>query len=433
VVTPAPAAALSLELATARLIVGQTTQATATPRDGRGAVLAGRAVAFATSDTAVATVSPAGVVTATGPGTASVVATVEGVSAAAALTVAPAAVATVTLAPESPTILINRSTRVVATARDADGRVLPGRAVTYASSDPAFVAAVDAAGVVTGRGPGSATITATVDGQSGSTTVTVEQDMTPPTLASLAFTPAPVHVTAADGVVEAAARLVDAGYGAGFVALTAYGPAGPAGPSVSCRQFLGATVAPAPSATLRCALSVPRGSPPGTWTVGSVMIGDAASNTAVLTTADLVAAGVTSTFTVENNDWPDTAPPSLLSFALAPNAVDVRSGPRDVVLMFRLRDAGSGVQSAGATVEGPQGSSGAATCTATRLLGTAGEADYRCAVTIPQGSAHGTWTVRAVTAADAAGNVRTVRTADLTAAGYPSTFTVADPAGPPGP
>lgn len=67
--------------------VGQTAPLTATALDGGGSPVAGVLVEWETSNAAVASVSPAGVVTAVGPGTATITASAEGASGTATVTV----------------------------------------------------------------------------------------------------------------------------------------------------------------------------------------------------------------------------------------------------------------------------------------------------------------------------------------------------------
>jgi hypothetical protein len=85
--TITPVASVAVALASSTLSPGQTTQATATTRDASGNVLTGRAIAWSTNNTAVATVSSAGLVTAVASGSALIVATSEGKSGSASLTV----------------------------------------------------------------------------------------------------------------------------------------------------------------------------------------------------------------------------------------------------------------------------------------------------------------------------------------------------------
>jgi uncharacterized protein YjdB len=95
------------------------------------------------------------------------------VSATTAGTIAPAApVASVTVGPASASVVIGGTQAFTATLRDASGSVLTGRVVTWASN-ALTVATVSGSGVATGLLVGTATITASSEGQSGSATLTV--------------------------------------------------------------------------------------------------------------------------------------------------------------------------------------------------------------------------------------------------------------------
>ena len=69
-------------------------------------------------------------------------------------------------------MLEGATVQLVATATRASGAVATGETTTWASDDEA-VATVDQNGLVTGVGPGTATITATIGGVDGSEMVTV--------------------------------------------------------------------------------------------------------------------------------------------------------------------------------------------------------------------------------------------------------------------
>jgi hypothetical protein len=81
-------------------------------------------------------------------------------------------VASVTLSPTSPTITVGQQKLITATPRDAAGNPLGGLAVAWTTS-AATVATLDAGGTVTGVAAGSAMVTASVRGISGSAVVTV--------------------------------------------------------------------------------------------------------------------------------------------------------------------------------------------------------------------------------------------------------------------
>jgi uncharacterized protein YjdB len=161
-VTPAP---LSMS-------VGQTTQLAATLKDASGNVLNGRAVTWSSSNAGVATVSSSGLVTGVAAGPTTITAASEGKSGTAAVTISNVAVGSVVVQPQGPTIMQGANVQLSATVRDVNGVVVTDRVVTWTTSS-APVATVSASGVVTGVGSGSVTITATSEGKSGTTSVTV--------------------------------------------------------------------------------------------------------------------------------------------------------------------------------------------------------------------------------------------------------------------
>lgn len=91
-------------------------------------------------------------------------------------------VTTVSVSPSSATLEALGATRQFeATARDQDGSVLSGTSFDWSSSSPS-VATVSATGLATAAGEGSADITATADGVSGSASLTVDLPAEPSAL-----------------------------------------------------------------------------------------------------------------------------------------------------------------------------------------------------------------------------------------------------------
>jgi hypothetical protein len=87
-------------------------------------------------------------------------------------------VATVSVTPANVSLLLLGDTvRVTAAARDSRGNALAGETFTWASSDVG-IATVNAAGLVTAIGNGTATVTATTAGVVGSASVTVQAPTT---------------------------------------------------------------------------------------------------------------------------------------------------------------------------------------------------------------------------------------------------------------
>src|SRR5437868_8083950 len=170
-VSPIPVASVSVTLADGTITDAQTTQATATALDANGNVLSGRTIVWTSDNTLVATVSPSGVVTAIGAGSARIRASTGGQAGTTALTVIPS-VAAVVLSPSPANVVIGSTLRLTAETRDANGAVLSGRSVSW-SSAASSIASVSASGVVTAISIGDATITATSEGKSGTSAITV--------------------------------------------------------------------------------------------------------------------------------------------------------------------------------------------------------------------------------------------------------------------
>jgi uncharacterized protein YjdB len=183
-VQPVPISSIVLAPATATVIVGQSLQLTATPRDSVGNALMGRALAWTSSSPTVASVSSTGLVTALSRGTATITVTSEGVGATARLTIALVPVDTITVSPATATLAAGRTLQLTARAVDSAGNVLAGRELEWRTDQPS-IATVNEQGVVTGITAGRASISATVDGKVGTAVVTV----TPVPVASLSISP----------------------------------------------------------------------------------------------------------------------------------------------------------------------------------------------------------------------------------------------------
>ncbi|MGH6693460.1 MAG: Ig-like domain-containing protein, partial [Gammaproteobacteria bacterium] len=116
------------------------------------------------------------------------------------------AVVSVDVTPSSANVAVGGTVQLTATAKNAEGEPLPGGTFTWLTDAPA-VATVSAAGLVTGVGAGSATITATSEGKSGTASVTVTANTAP--VASVEVTPASASVPVG-GTVQLTATTRDA-------------------------------------------------------------------------------------------------------------------------------------------------------------------------------------------------------------------------------
>jgi YVTN family beta-propeller protein len=177
--------------------IGQTVQLSVTAADsaGHSITVTGSAVTWSSSNTAAATVSATGLVTATGNGNSTISATVAGVMGTATVSVAQV-VTSVAVTPGASTLVsLGATAQLTGTPQDANGNPVPGQTVIWSSSNNG-IATVSPAGLVTAvANGGPVTITATVGTLSGTATATVAQavatvGVTPPitTLASLGST-----------------------------------------------------------------------------------------------------------------------------------------------------------------------------------------------------------------------------------------------------
>ena len=184
--------------------LGATVQLAAQVLDQNGQPMSGTPVSWTSSDASVATVNDSGLVTAAGNGTATITASAGGVSGTAAVTVSQE-VGAVTVAPAADTLVAFGDTvRLSADAFDANGHAVEGAEFAWASSDT-LVATVDASGLVTAAGNGTATITATAGSVSGTAEVTVSQEV-----GAVTVTPAADTLVAFGDTVRLSAEAFDA-------------------------------------------------------------------------------------------------------------------------------------------------------------------------------------------------------------------------------
>jgi len=188
---------------TASVVVGSSIPLQASLRDASGQVLSGPAVVWSVQDTTIASVSPAGVVTARAVGSTQIAASANGKSGLASLAVVPVPVASVSVTPARVDLAPGAHSALAAVAYDASGKALDGRAIVWASSNT-NVATVDATGTLTAVAAGTATITATSEGISGTATVSVAV----PAIANVRVQPRGATVQQG-GTVQLAATITD--------------------------------------------------------------------------------------------------------------------------------------------------------------------------------------------------------------------------------
>ena len=159
-VSSVPVASVQVTPGTVNLIVGGTQQMATTVRDSVGTAITGRVVNWTSSNTAVATISATGLVTAVTVGTATLTASVDGAIGTALLAVGPlpAGISRLTLSSTSQSLAVGQTRAVAPLVTQPTGA--PAATVTYGTTTPG-VATVSSAGVITAVAPGTAVITAT--------------------------------------------------------------------------------------------------------------------------------------------------------------------------------------------------------------------------------------------------------------------------------
>jgi uncharacterized protein YjdB len=152
--------------------LGSSRQLAANVLDGSGNAIAGRIVTWSSSNSAIATVSVSGLVSAVALGRATITAAVEGKQGTATVDVVDP-VATVRITPlVPPTLRVGGKVQLSATGLNAAGQPLTGRPVNWTSTNP-NVATVSSSGEVTALGVGTSTIIAEIDQRQGQVGVTV--------------------------------------------------------------------------------------------------------------------------------------------------------------------------------------------------------------------------------------------------------------------
>ena len=175
----------------ATIPIGSTRALTVAVSDKNGLALAGRTVAFSSSNPNIATVNASGVVVGVSIGRAIINAEAiqDQVSGTATVDVVQAPVASVSISPAgSQTVFQGLTLQLSATLRDGNNppNILTGRPVSWTTSNPS-VATVSSTGVVTGLALGNAQITAESEGVTSSVSVTV----LPRPVATVDLTPNP--------------------------------------------------------------------------------------------------------------------------------------------------------------------------------------------------------------------------------------------------
>ena len=154
--------------------VNATTTVIGTAFDCDGNSIRGKTIKFSGTNPTVASVTDAGVIVGLTVGTAVITASANGKTADANVTVTPEKVSTVTVTPTTRTLRRSNSLQMSALGKNNQGVVINGITFQWASSNSSL-ASVDNTGRVLALAPGIVTISATSDGQTGTSLLTITE------------------------------------------------------------------------------------------------------------------------------------------------------------------------------------------------------------------------------------------------------------------
>jgi ribosomal protein L24E len=253
-------------------------------------------------------------------------------------------------------------------------------------------------------------------------------DLNAPELAALSVAPASVDTSLNGATLSIAARVIDDRSGVSDgndVAASQVVMRGPTGTHEVRATLDGAhrSAGDALDATFSVAVSLPRWSEQGTWTVASVVLIDEVGNRRVVQAPDV-------TFTQVGIG--DIVRPQARTFAMGASAVDVRNTSATIAMSARLTDDRSGVADGVTTAASellfvsPSGREQVIVAfgVSQRVSGTAIDGTYSATARIAAHAEGGTWRLQQAWISDRARNAASLNAADWSALGFASTFSV---------
>ncbi|MGA7755843.1 MAG: Ig-like domain-containing protein [Candidatus Sulfotelmatobacter sp.] len=175
--------------------VGQKVKFSAAAKDAAGNPIDAKVSVWFAAPFDLAGADESGEVTFHAPGAVTVGAVIAGKTGYATVNVANSKISALEIEPLTRAIVTGSAEKLTAVARTSNGNPRADAAIKWTSDKPS-IASVDAAGLVTGVAPGSATIKATADGANGSVKVQVVRDAA----RKLAITPATADARTGDVV-----------------------------------------------------------------------------------------------------------------------------------------------------------------------------------------------------------------------------------------
>jgi hypothetical protein len=277
------------------------------------------------------------------------------------------------------------------------------------------------------------------------TVINSNQDTLPPTLISASFSPGAIDVSSNDVNVTVTLQITDNLSGTDFSRFIDFSVVlmPPTPSTVTARQYISSgsfsLVAGTPNnGTWQAVKKMPRYSPSGPWRLQSVSLRDAATNQIFLNSAQLVAAGINPTLTV--NSLPsDVSNPALTGLSFSPSLFNTSLGSQTVTITLSASDDLSGVDFSPTTpnlafaqfvLTSPSGGQNVIVnpfIAPTLVGGNSLAGTWQMTALWPQFSEEGTWRVSTFVVKDAVANQVMYTQSMLVAMGLPNTIVVTKP------
>ena len=256
-----------------------------------------------------------------------------------------------------------------------------------------------------------------------------------PQLVSLSMSPSSVNTSLSSQVVTVRARITDdlagnagAGYSSSPSQVRFMSPSGGqfVDAMLSASELISGTTT---DGVYEYQMTVPRLAESGVWTISSFLLVDQVGNLRWRTAAELSGAGFPTTFAQTGQG--DTQAPQLVSLSMSPSSVNTSLSSQVVTVRARITDdlagnAGAGYSSSPSQVRFMSPSGGQfvdAMLSASELIsGTTTDGVYEYQMTVPRLAESGVWTISSFLLVDQVGNLRWRTAAELSGAGFPTTF-----------
>jgi titin len=282
----------------------------------------------------------------------------------------------------------------------------------------------------------------TAAGLTASFEQTAAGDTTAPKFAGLTFTPDSVDTSAGARTITARVRITDdlsgmdasGGAQGGSASINLRGPNG-TGSAYFYVTGYNRVAGTNTDGEYEASFAVPRYSQPGTWTIGSAFLRDAAGNTHSTSVAE---DGLDATF--DQTGPGDSAAPAISEVTVTPRSVNTSASTQGLTVRARITDDLAGITDASAAGGGGSATVNFSSSTGTaypsasfsaanRISGTPTDGVYETTMYVPRG-ATGNYIASNGWATDAAGNYRYLAPSDFGSAAFGVVDTVAVPSAP---